>query len=238
MLFLDVLPAIHILPLPLLAAMLAAYVLGAVPTAVWVSKAFFGQDVRTLGSKNAGSTNMYRVWGFRAGFPVQVVDIAKGSLAAALPLFAPVDEWLGVRGDGASTVVAQLACGLAAVIGHIYTLFAGFKGGKGVNTILGMMLVIAPWGSLVGVGVFVAVLLAGKMVSLASMCAVASFPLFIGIRAAVLGGLDGRNTLLLGVGVLLAVGVVYTHRANIGRIRNGTESKAGFLTKKKASSNP
>jgi glycerol-3-phosphate acyltransferase PlsY len=212
-----------------------SYVLGAIPTAVWLSRALWGQDIRTLGSKNAGSTNMYRVWGFRAGFPVQVVDIAKGSLAAALPTLPPASEWLGASPEGASQAVAQLVCGLAAVVGHIYTVFAGFKGGKGVNTILGMMLVVATWGSLVGVGVFVLVLLAGKMVSLASMCAVASFPVFLLVQAALRGGLDARNQLLLGVGILLAAGVVYTHRANIARIRAGTESKAGFLTRKKSS---
>jgi acyl phosphate:glycerol-3-phosphate acyltransferase len=218
--------------------MVLAYLLGSIPTAVWVSKAFWKQDIRTLGSMNAGSTNMYRVFGFKAGFPVQVFDIAKGWLAAALPLFsylAIVDPV--VPPDGFSSDVAALACGLAAVLGHVYTCFAGFKGGKGVNTILGMMLIVEPWGSLVGIGVFVLVLLTSRMVSLGSMLAVTSFPVFVATRAVLRGRFDDTDYLLLGLGLLLAAFVVYTHRGNIGRVVAGTERKVNVFKKRKSAGN-
>jgi len=226
------------------ALLVGAYLLGSIPSAVWISKRFFGQDIRTLGSKNAGSTNMYRVFGLKAGLPTQLIDIAKGSLAAALPYFAagplgmtPMIAYIG-HGDAIQTnqpalpfFVLQLACGLMAVIGHVYTIFAGFKGGKGVNTMLGMMLVIAPLGSAVAVGTFVLLLLTFRMVSLGSMLAVIAFTGFEVFMFSMDGGVV--HMILAGVGVLLSVFIIYTHRTNIGRIFNGTESKVPIYGKKK-----
>jgi glycerol-3-phosphate acyltransferase PlsY len=209
-----------------------AYLLGSIPTAVWVSKAFYRQDVRTLGSKNAGSTNMYRVFGLKAGLPVQLMDIAKGSLAALLP------AWL-VAAAGLDNVrhfdltIAALVAGFAAVLGHVYTCFAGFKGGKGVNTMLGMMLVVEPLGCLVGIGVFVAVLLLGRMVSLGSMLAVLSFPVYIVLRAQASCCFSDYDWLMTAVGTVLTVLVVYTHRSNIGRIVAGNERKVNLFGNKK-----
>lgn len=208
--------------------LLPAYLLGAIPTAVWVSRACFPADIRTLGSKNAGSTNMYRVYGFKAGAPVQLVDIAKGAVAAMLPVWAVQVGWVTINPD--HLIGWQLLCGIAAVIGHVYTVFAGFKGGKGVNAMLGMMLAIEPLGCLVGVIAFVLTLLSSKMVSLSSMLAVAAFALYIAVRWVWWPGPELNY--LTPTAALLLVGVVYTHRANIQRIRQGTESKVGFLSKK------
>jgi glycerol-3-phosphate acyltransferase PlsY len=192
----------------------------------------YQQDIRTLGSKNAGSTNMYRVFGFKAGLIVQLLDILKGVLAAGVVYLPFIQTQVAAQPGYAFAL--QIVGGISAVLGHVYTLFAGFKGGKGVNTLLGMMLMVEPWGSLVGVLTFITVLLLGKMVSLGSMTAVASFPLFIGIRMAVrTTAPTSVDWFLLGLGVLLTLFLVYTHRANITRILNGTESKAGFLIRSK-----
>lgn len=199
-------------------AMAGAYLLGSLPPAVWISKYAFGSDIRTHGSGNAGSTNMYRVFGFKAGLATQLLDVLKGWLAAMLPVwFLPFD-------NAETLTVQQLLCGAAAVVGHVYTVFAGFKGGKGVNTILGMMLAVAPGACGVGVGVFLLVLLAFKMVSLASMIAVGSFPVYVFLT-------DAENRVLLITGVVLFFYIVFTHRANIRRILAGNESKVNLIAK-------
>jgi len=213
-----------------------SYLLGAIPTAVWWSRAVYGQDIRKLGSQNAGSTNMYRVFGWRAGLPVQLIDIAKGAVAAALPLvwyalLMPNWRW---GPDSLLWVGLQLLCGIAAVLGHLYPVFAGWKGGKGVNTILGMMLVLQPIASLIGVGVFVGLLLGTKMVSVGSMGAVSSFSAYrLVVQLTKTDPLSSDKLYLL-VAILLTAGVFYTHRSNLKRIANGTERKAGFLTRKSA----
>ncbi|MDW8334591.1 MAG: glycerol-3-phosphate acyltransferase, partial [Bacteroidia bacterium] len=157
----------------MLMAVVAAYLLGSLPPAIWISKYLYGSDIRTHGSGNAGSTNMYRVFGFKAGLATQLLDILKGWLAAMLPV------WFLTAENAESRTLQQLICGAAAVVGHVYTIFAGFRGGKGVNTILGMMLAIAPAACAVGAVVFALTLLAFEMVSLASMTAVASFPVYV-----------------------------------------------------------
>ncbi len=199
-------------------AMVAAYVLGSLPPAIWISRYFYGSDIRTHGSGNAGSTNMYRVYGFKAGFATQLLDVLKGWLAAMLPVW-----FLAFEGSESRTV-QQLLCGVAAVVGHVYTVFAGFKGGKGVNTILGMMLAIAPGACGVGVAVFVVVLLVFQMVSLASMIAVGSFPVYVLLT-------DPDNRVLFAVGVALFVYIVFTHRTNLRRMMAGKESKVDLIAK-------
>jgi len=213
-----------------IAATIAAYLLGSIPAAVWISKRFYGVDVRTLGSGNAGSTNMYRSFGFRAGFVTQVIDIIKGVLAVFLPI------WIGPPiADDAEHVLAQVACGAAAVLGHTFPVFAGFRGGKGVNTILGMMLALHTLGSLTGVFVFIVVLLRWRMVSLASICAVVSFPLYV-VLAECTGAVRYHSLeatyLFMALGLLLACYILYSHRTNIARIRAGTERKVDLRRKR------
>ena len=202
-----------------------AYLLGSIPTAIWISKLLYKKDIRNYGSGNAGSTNMYRVFGFKAGFITQIVDIAKGFIATKLPIWF----WNDITQEHKTYIL--LAHGIIAVIGHVYPVFAKFKGGKGINTLLGMMLAIEPIASLVGVIVFIIVLLISKYVSLASMTAVLSFPIYLLFSHYFLG--KPLDKVMLVVGIFLWLGVMYTHRSNIKRLLQGTENKATFLVKKK-----
>ena len=201
---------LHYLALPL------AYLLGSIPTALWVGRWFFDlPDIREHGSGNAGATNTFRVLGKKAGSFVMAVDVLKGFAAAMLPV------WLGADAIPAGQLLYwQLACGALAVLGHIYPVFAQFRGGKGVATILGMMLGIAPAAVGVCILVFLAVLLAFRYVSLASMTAGLAFALL-----QLLPPFRPANSVLVGVGFVLAALLVYTHRANIGRLRAGTEGR-------------
>ena len=204
---------------------LLAYLLGSIPTAIWLSKLLYKKDIRNYGSGNAGSTNMYRVFGFTAGFITQIVDIAKGFVATNLPI------WLWNEISPKYKTYILLAHGIIAVIGHVYPIFAKFKGGKGINTLFGTMLAIEPIASLVGVLVFIIVLLISKYVSLSSMSAVFSFPVYLLISHYFFG--KPLDKVMLVVGILLWIGVMYTHRTNIKRLIQGTENKAGFLVKNK-----
>jgi glycerol-3-phosphate acyltransferase PlsY len=235
-------PLFQLLLFPAGPLLLLAYLLGSIPTAIWVSKGLYNTDIRQRGSGNAGSTNVYRVLGARAGIMVQVVDIAKGSVAALLFHFPflfyessadlPVEllQWEMWLNDPLHRLIFSLLCGLLAVLGHVYTVLAGFKGGKGVNTMLGMMLVIAPLGSLAAVLVFLALLFSFRMVSVGSMGGVAAFAAYQLVQY--LRQPEPAAGVLLGIGLLLTVFIVFTHRGNIARIRNGTESKV-YLGKKK-----
>ena len=200
----------------LLLALLAAYLLGSIPTAVWVGRRFFGlADIREHGSGNAGATNTFRVLGKKAGSAVMAVDVLKGYVAAALP------AWLALAPAGSGPLLyAQLAGGALAVVGHIYPVWAQFRGGKGVATIVGMMLAIAPAPVGVCILVFVAMLALFRYVSLASMTAGLAFALL-----QLLPAFRPPQPLLLWFGFGVAGLLIYTHRANIGRLRSGTESR-------------
>lgn len=219
------------------------YLLGSIPTAVWVSRARYGVDIRTQGSGNAGSTNVYRVLGFWPGMLVQVVDVLKGVLAAALPWLlsllvlqraqARTDDafMLGLLQEIMRPVVFMLGLvgGLGAVVGHIFPLFAGFRGGKGMNTLLGMVLWLNPVVAGLAVAVFLLVLLISHYVSLASMIASAVWLLYVLGFYVVKGFVF--PTLLWSVAVALPLLVAYTHRTNIARLRAGTESRVNLIQK-------
>ncbi|GAA4365089.1 glycerol-3-phosphate 1-O-acyltransferase PlsY [Hymenobacter saemangeumensis] len=208
----------------LLPAFVLAYLLGSIPTALWVGRWFFQlPDIREHGSGNAGATNTFRVLGKKAGCFVMLVDAAKGYVATMLPL------WLGVAApDSNALLYAQLACGALAVIGHIYPVFAQFRGGKGVATILGMMLGIAPAAVGVCILIFLAVLLSSRYVSLSSMTAGVAFALL-----QLLPQFRPAQPFMIGFGFVLAGLLIYTHRANIGRLRAGTESRVPMPWDKK-----
>ncbi|MCR5887655.1 glycerol-3-phosphate 1-O-acyltransferase PlsY [Hymenobacter sp. J193] len=209
----------------ILGALLAAYLLGSIPTALWVGRRFYGLDVREHGSGNAGATNTFRVLGKKPGSFVLVVDALKGFVAAyVLPV------WLVSQGAIAPEheVYYRLACGVLAVVGHIYPVFAQFRGGKGVATILGMMLGVAPATVGVCLLIFLAVLLTTRYVSLSSMTAGVSFALL-----QLLPQFRPPQPFLIGVGFVLAALLIYTHRANIGRLRAGTESRVPMPWDKK-----
>ncbi|WP_022825473.1 glycerol-3-phosphate 1-O-acyltransferase PlsY [Hymenobacter norwichensis] len=211
--------------LPLIIGLLvAAYLLGSIPTALWVGQRFFGLDIREHGSGNAGATNTFRVLGKKPGSFVMAIDVLKGWAATSL---AQVMLNQGaIRSE--QLLYFQLACGILAIVGHIYPIFAGFRGGKGVATVLGMMLAIAPATVGVCILVFLAVLAVSQYVSLSSMTAGVTFALL-----QLLPAFRPQNPLLLWFGFILAGLLIYTHRANIGRLRAGTESRVPLPWKRK-----
>ncbi|MBL8967346.1 MAG: glycerol-3-phosphate 1-O-acyltransferase PlsY [Spirochaetaceae bacterium] len=201
--------------LSLLAMVALAYVAGSFPTSIIIGKLFFHKDIRAEGSGNAGGTNSFRVFGWKAGLAVVVVDVGKGALAALLisRLGAP---------SGLPVEALRLLGGLAAVVGHVWTVFAGFRGGKGVATAAGALIAAAPLPA-AGAGlVFALVLFTTGIVSLGSIAAACAFPAWI-----LLLGLAGLpvSPVLLGFGLLLAPLIAFTHRANIGRLRRGEEKR-------------
>jgi glycerol-3-phosphate acyltransferase PlsY len=189
---------------------LLSYLLGAIPTSYWVGRAVYHIDLRRHGSGNLGATNVYRVLGWKAALPVMVVDVAKG--------FVPA--WLFPRLDGAPFTWA-LAYGTAAVLGHVYSMWVGFKGGKGVATSGGVLLGLAPWAVLVGFAVWALIVFTTRLVSLGSILAALTVPV------AVLMLPDEGGRPLLWFTVALAAFVVWAHRANIGRLVRGQEHRFG-----------
>ena len=201
---------------------LTAYLLGSLPSAVWIGKIFYGVDVREFGSGNAGATNVLRVLGKKAAIPVLFFDILKGWLAVKVSYF--VADMLGKE----EFISLELTLGAAALIGHIYPVFAGFKGGKGVATLLGVTLAIHPLSGLVGILVFVFVLLVSRYVSLSSIFAGASFPISILYFFPV-----SSPTLVL-FSLLTPAILLVTHQKNIERLLRKEESKIYLLRRKAA----
>ena len=197
-----------------LSAMAIAYLFGSIPTSVWWGKAFHGVDVREHGSHNAGATNTFRVLGPKAGVPVLLIDILKGFLPVRiLPNFS------GLEPDTDAWMWLRVGLVIAAVIGHLYPVFAGFKGGKGVATSLGGILAVHPGAAGICIGVFIVVFLFSRYVSLSSLCAAVVFPL------AMVFLFHEESTVKIGFGVLLGLIVFYTHRQNIGRLWRGEENR-------------
>ncbi|MEI8074920.1 MAG: glycerol-3-phosphate 1-O-acyltransferase PlsY [Bacteroidota bacterium] len=191
-----------------------AYLIGSIPTAIWVSRKFFNIDIRDYGSGNAGATNTFRVLGSKWGSLVMFVDVLKGVVATSLYILLPyylMNEW--------DRTNFMIGLGLASVIGHIFPIWANFKGGKGVATLLGMAVAIQPVVAVCCIGVFLIVLYLTRFVSLSSILAGVSFMVFI------LFIFNEKETLYRVFAVLVALMVVLTHQKNIGRILKGTESK-------------
>ncbi|KAA3440767.1 glycerol-3-phosphate 1-O-acyltransferase PlsY [Rufibacter hautae] len=198
---------------------LLAYLIGSIPTAVWVGKKFYGIDVRQHGSGNAGATNTFRVLGKKPGSIVMAVDILKGWAATSLANL--LVNWEAIEPQ--QLIMFKLILGVVAVIGHIFPIYVGFKGGKGVATVMGMVLAVHLPVALICLGIFVVVLLLTKYVSLSSMLAAISFPLLL-----MLPMFRPDNLLLPIFGIFIAVMVVLTHKKNINRLLQGVESKANI----------
>ena len=199
-----------------------AYFIGSIPTAVWVGQIFYGIDIREHGSGNAGSTNTFRTLGARAGIPVQIIDILKGFFAASLAgIFYRNFGFF----DAGSFTMLRIIFGLAAVVGHIFPVYADFKGGKGINTLLGMMIAIHPWATLACVLTFFVVLLISKYVSLGSIIGTLAFPVFVLIYT-IIYHYDPRQEVLIIFGFAMFILVVLTHQQNIRRLWRGEENKA------------
>ena len=196
----------------------AAYLIGSIPTAVWVSKYFFDIDIRDYGSGNAGATNTYRVLGSKWGTIVMVFDMLKAIIAVKLAFFLPYSFENDIY-----LVNMQLGLGLAAVLGHIFPIWAEFRGGKGVATLFGMVLGIQPNVALCCVGIFILVLFLTRWVSLSSILASIAFPVFILVI------FNEPEKLYRVFAITVAMLVLLTHQKNIGRLIKGNESKVPIL---------
>jgi glycerol-3-phosphate acyltransferase PlsY len=195
-----------------------AYLIGSIPSSVWVSKYFFGIDIRDYGSGNAGATNTYRILGPNWGTVVMLADMMKGIIAVKLVYLIP----FYIDHENAMTNL-QICLGLSAVIGHIFPIWAEFRGGKGVATIFGMVLGIQPLVAVCCVGVFLLVLYLTRFVSLSSILASIAFPVFILVI------FNEPEDLYRIFAIAVALMVLVTHQKNIGRILHGNESKVPIL---------
>lgn len=200
--------------------LIAAYLLGSIPSAVWIGKRYYGIDVREHGSKNAGATNTLRVLGKQAALPVFALDVLKGFAAVTL---MSLMKYSPAVGDNLLTILKLLAV-VAAVVGHIFPIFADFRGGKGVATLVGSVIAIAPSIILLCFGVWLVIFILFNYVSLASMCAGVSFPIFILVSPK-----THDNLTLIIFSFLVAILLIWTHRKNISRLRAGTESKISIF---------
>ncbi len=205
---------------------LLAYLVGSIPTALIVSKKFFGFDIRDKGSGNMGSTNVFRVLGVKWGILVQIVDILKGFVATAFIAHLYFADFPFPNPTPFENMtLIKLIAGSAAVLGHIFTVFAGFRGGKGINTGLGMVLGIAPEEVAIVLGVFFLAVFASGYVSLGSIMAAVFLPISLVIRYNVFHeAIPDYETMMLFFTALAAL-IVYAHRKNIARILRGTENR-------------
>ncbi len=195
--------------------------LGSIPTAVWLGKRFYGIDVREFGSGNAGATNTFRILGKRAGVPVLAIDIIKGSVAVLL-------AYLSTYQYGTNQFVnLQLALGISALIGHVFPIFVGFRGGKGVATILGIVMCLTPITSALVLLVFLTILISTRYVSLSSILAGISYPIFLNLV------LKNENQTLLTFSVLVAILLIITHKKNITRLLKKEEARVELFASSK-----
>lgn len=220
--------------LNLLIIVLLSYLVGSIPTSIIMSKLVKGIDIRDHGSGNAGGSNVFRVLGWKYGILVIVLDALKGSLAVILiarlylgsfpfPNATPFDDF----------TLVQIIAGVSAVLGHIWTIFAEFKGGKGIATALGFLVTIITIDMLLAVAVFAIVVVISRYISLGSLSAAVSIPLILVIRENIFGiDIIGYHT-ILPFTIAIAMLVIYTHRSNVLRLLKGSENKIS-LTKKKS----
>jgi glycerol-3-phosphate acyltransferase PlsY len=202
--------------------LICAYLLGSIPTSVWIGRFFYGIDIRERGSKNAGSTNAMRVLGWKSGISVLFMDIFKGWLA--VNLIHLTNYYIPETGD---FIEFQLLLGIAAIIGHIFPVYVGFRGGKGVATLFGLVLAINPEPTLICTGIFIMTLIITKYVSLSSMVAAFAFPVMV-----IFVFRTATPSLVL-FSLIIAVLLLFTHQKNIERLLRKEEKKALFLMSKR-----
>ena len=212
--------------LRLILIIFGSYLLGSFPSAVIISKMFFGFDIRTKGSGNMGSTNAMRVLGWKWGLLVQILDVLKGVLAVTLVnmLFNGEMAFTNQTPFQDITVMKMIA-GVFAVGGHIWSVFVGFKGGKGINTGGGFLLAIAPTEVAIAFGLFVLVVMLSGYISLASMIAAITIPLTMFLRHNVFSVEIPGYHIIIYFTILISLIVIYAHRSNISRIFQGNESR-------------
>ncbi len=206
----------------IITAAIVAYLIGSMPTALWMGKAFFGLDIREHGSGNSGATNTFRVLGKKAGVAVLLLDVLKGLTAASLVRYLHFVDIGTVQ-----YVNLQLLFGLASVLGHIFPIYANFKGGKGIATLLGMVIGIHYLSAVVCIILFVVILFSTRYVSLSSILAAVAFPLIAIVIY------KNEEPFFVAFGIAAALMVVLTHQKNIVRLVAGSENKAKLLKKHK-----
>lgn len=200
---------------------IGAYLLGSIPTAVWVGKAWYDLDVREHGSKNAGATNTFRVLGKKPGIVVLLIDVAKGAFAVSIPMFWIhfVDQSIDDQQD-----LLQIVAAIFAVIGHIFPVFACFRGGKGVATSLGIIIGIQPLSAAICFGVFLIVFILSKFVSLGAIVASVCFPIIVYV-------LHPESSEMQVFSLVLGTAVILAHKKNIKRLIKGEENKMNLFKK-------
>lgn len=204
----------------ILVGVVVCYLIGSMPTALWVGKAFFGIDIREHGSGNSGASNTFRVLGKGAGSAVLFIDIIKGLTAASITRY-----YFFLEPDSERYVNLQLLFGLSAVLGHIFPIYAKFKGGKGIATLVGMVLGIHYLSAVACILLFIGILFSTRYVSLSSILSTIAFPLI----AVVIYKIE--EPLFIAFGIAAALMVVMTHQKNIKRLVAGNENKANLLKK-------
>lgn len=212
----------------ILVAILLSYLIGSIPTSLWVGKIFKGIDIREHGSGNAGATNTFRILGWKPGIVVLAIDFIKGFAAAWW-----VSDLAYLIGSGPVVIIPNwslnaflmIICGTMAVIGHMFPIYARFEGGKGMAAATGMLVAIEPLSVGITAAVFLVVMISFRYVSLASMVAAFIYPLTLLTERFIFGmEIDGSVLIL---GAFIGFFIVYMHRENMKRLKNGSENRIG-----------
>jgi glycerol-3-phosphate acyltransferase PlsY len=212
--------------------LVAAYFLGSISSAVWVARTIHGINIREHGSGNAGATNILRVLGPKAALPVFIFDFMKGLAAVQFIYFTHL-----ITADNSDPYMANLytgyeiALGICAILGHIFPIFASFKGGKGVATIAGVLVAISPAPMLLSLTVFLITFLITRYVSLGSIMAAITFPVFVIFLFGMILKPETTTLTLKCFSLIASTMIIITHRKNIKRLRNRTENKISFRKK-------
>lgn len=204
--------------------LILAYLTGSFPSAVWVGKTFFNKDVREYGSGNAGATNTFRVLGKGAGIPVLMMDVFKGWISVNYIYFITNGFNPFIETATSSQFEIQVALGIAAVIGHLFPIYSGFRGGKGIATLLGLLIGLNPIAATSSIIVFVIIFLISKYVSLGSIVSSLAFPFVVFI---ILDEKDVNSSLEL-FSIFVPILTLITHQKNIERLLRGEENKVRF----------
>ncbi len=205
-----------------IALIILAYLIGSVATSVWMGKRYFNKDIRDYGSGNAGATNTIRVFGWKTGIVVMLVDLFKGWLAVQL---AFLSSFYIPKSD--DFITYQMILGAAAILGHIFPVYAQFRGGKGVATMFGVVFAISPVATAVTLGVFLITIFITRYVSLSSVLAGFSFPFVIVLI------FHTTSSSVIVFSLIVAIGLLFTHQKNIERLLRKEEAKASFLRLRK-----
>ncbi len=204
-----------------------SYLVGSVPGSLWVGKWIYGVDLRKHGSGNPGATNAYRILGWKAGLLSTLVDMGKGFVAAWFLSRIRLDELPAFMAGDNGWLLLALFAGIAAVFGHMFPVFAGFKGGKGVNTAAGVLLAVTPLNMLISFLSFCLVLWLTRYVSLSSMTAAVAYPVSLIIQKFAFGQAIPQSLLIFGI--VLAAVIVVAHKSNIRRLLVGNENRISWV---------